>query len=1119
MAVDTSAVQIKINVIDGNSAETVSKVTKNLDQLGNAGGASGKKVKEGMDKVGISALDNRERVRLLTEEFGVRMPRAMVNLISESKAAQSAISAIGTAMVGLAAVQIGAMVFKQLYDGAERLWDNYLSLNKAAEDYNKELAKTKEEDFGNTRSIEDTRDRIQEATKAAHDYRRAAEEIRGGFFKETVGGLFSGGLSGMITAGATSLALSHSYAGSAVKGQRQEDKLTPKMAEQQHELAVRQIEYNHALDGTLPKLRKIAAEQAKQHELNAEMRRFNNQEDAAHGNPVAADAGATEESLKNRTADRQAQAELFSERKAHLEELAHLREAALEAGLRGTALYKAQEAAAIADLKSKDMDSVAARNAIHQKFHAEEMKRLEDEGRETAKIERAAAIAGLTGIPKIEAEGAGHMADINADASLSPEGKSRRIAAAQSETNQQILDAEREFTQHVNQLADESASHQMSALDRVRFDAQRQIAGLRKDYEKLYGKDVNAPEYQAHLGELNRGVGAVNANASDQQAELARRASEETAQIEMAAHARSMSAQKQQTVAIEAEYEARVRKYEEELRKREISDDDYNRRVLAAGEQRDAEMVEASKQAREKMAGEFSRFFQNPMGALKEFGNKAAGEATAALMQRVQGHLAGAPGSTRTASRGGILGGIFDHITGKPGAPVLASDHGIESHGMHRGSAGVISVASAQIHVGTASIALVGGGGGFGGGGGLMPALYRPGQGAMNSGWASGTGSMLSSTPSGTAGGAGDFGFGGGGGAGGFTGGTGMILPGGKGVGGILGNAQQAFSLGKSGIGLFKKTGFGGGGGDLAETQSDPLSGTLNADGTFSNSKSGGGMLGGGGVGANAMGAVGGAAGLYSAYEGNGGVGGALGGAMSGMQLGMAVGGPVGAAVGAAAGAIIGAIGFGGREKARVYDLKVVRPGIGNAIDGYQQGQMDYLSAYSAIDSLKRNADMSLEAMGPEGKNYYQDVVKKELSAAYAKLTQEQRAGRSQYTTSAAQFDQGGWTGDFGAMSTGADSGWAHMRSNEFVVHEQAAATHAGALEAIRAGASHEEMGRYYGADSRTMPAASSAGGDVHLHLNAIDGKSALQFLTANKHNIRAALNASYAENSGGADA
>lgn len=248
-------------------------------------------------------------------------------------------------------------------------------------------------------------------------------------------------------------------------------------------------------------------------------------------------------------------------------------------------------------------------------------------------------------------------------------------------------------------------------------------------------------------------------------------------------------------------------------------------------------------------------------------------------------------------------------------------------------------------------------------------------------------------------------------------------------------------------------------------------------------------------------------------------MGGALSGAVSGAETGMAFGGIIGAGIGAAAGALLGAIGFGGREKARVYDLKQVRPRITSDTDAYQTGSMDYLSAYNDMQSLETEAYKTTHAMGPAARSYFNDTIKAEIHQAEAKFSAEQKAGRSQFTTTAAQYDWGGPVDNFGTMGTTSGHGFIHAQQGEYVVEQQAANTHAGALNAINSGATTADMAKYYGADSNTMPAASSSTGDVHLHLNAIDGKSAAQFLTANKHSIRKALNASYAENSGGADA
>ena len=239
-------------------------------------------------------------------------------------------------------------------------------------------------------------------------------------------------------------------------------------------------------------------------------------------------------------------------------------------------------------------------------------------------------------------------------------------------------------------------------------------------------------------------------------------------------------------------------------------------------------------------------------------------------------------------------------------------------------------------------------------------------------------------------------------------------------LGTALGNAQQAYSFGKQVKSFWdrKKSDNGSG---LAEVQHDGLAGKLNADGSFTSDS---GNAGGSSKMSRVEGAAQGAMGVYSAYQSNGGVGGALTGAMGGMQLGMELGGPMGAVIGAAAGAIVGSIGFGGREKARVYDLKQIRPRIANDTSSYEQGGMDYLSAYSDMQSMDMEAKRTTNAYGPAARSYYQDTIKKEIQQAEAKFTGMQKAGRSQFTATAAQYDQGGWAGNFGSMATGPESGW-----------------------------------------------------------------------------------------------
>jgi hypothetical protein len=265
-------------------------------------------------------------------------------------------------------------------------------------------------------------------------------------------------------------------------------------------------------------------------------------------------------------------------------------------------------------------------------------------------------------------------------------------------------------------------------------------------------------------------------------------------------------------------------------------------------------------------------------------------------------------------------------------------------------------------------------------------------------------------------------------------------------------------------------------------------------------------------------GAVGGDLAMFGAVESNGGFGGALQGAAAGAQLG-GLFGPEGAAIGAGVGALVGLLGIGGRQKAEDYDRKQVRPRIAADLLAFEMGSMPYQSAYDDLDQLDHDTQKAMSKMGPAANSFYNDHVKTEIHVALAKLTREQKAGRSQYGMSGAQFHSGGMIGDFGSMGTTGDQGWIHAQRNEMVLNQQASLNHYQAAQLINGGATHSDMARYYGASSTgtTQPAASSSA-DVNMHFHAPDANSAYNLFMDNKHHVRAAVNQSYAENSGGSD-
>jgi len=1081
---------------------SVRQLGTELGAVGTRAAAAGRQGKAGLDQLGAAALGSKEKVRLLSEEIGVHIPRAMQSVIAKSPQVMSAINAIGGAMIGLGAIQIGAMVFTQLISGAHKLWEEHLSLTKAAEDYNAEVAKAKMEDFGNTRSIETTMLRINDATEAVKRYNTEAEKAAHTSPSTTwrsAANLIAPGAGGLWEA-YHQRDMAHGLAGQATDAQRQLDKLNrDQKAEQTHADKKDAIELQHAYDWKLPKEQQITAEQQKQHQLNAEDRAFDANREGKYGNPVAAAAGAATYGVKDRLADARAAQELAElnkkgggDEKSQAEELRRLHEEALESGLRGVALYQAREAAAIEDLKQKGIASAAAVNDVKAKFANEEMNRLHNEQRETEKIGRQAAMAGMTGIDKTRAEGAKRIADLDPD--LDPAERAKRVAYINQETDQQIAAEKRTLAQEVDAIADQSATHQISGFARINAEATKNLDDLKKKID--YGSDK-----QGGASLLQRGKDAIEKGAADQRAELTHRNAQETAQIEDQARVKSLSAEKQKTAAIQAEYNERLQKYQDELREQEISQEDFNRRVAAAAQERDAEMVEATKEAHEKMAGEFNSLFKSldhPLKALESMGDKVAGEAAASLVQHFQQRGGGGASSS---PEGGLLGmfGGFNFGGGHRGTSGADAAAETRSHPLSAAEK-TLSIAQARISIGSAS---------FGGGG--STSLFASGSGGFSGATSTGSPSFGGGTY-----GSGDFagGYSGGAGAGVGAAATPNFAQGGSGpvpaprnlLGGMLSDVSQGTALFKQGASIFgggtrQTTPAAAGGDGTAETQGDPLAGKLNADGSFTSAGStNGGMLGGGGFGANAGGAIGGALGMYSAVKGNGGFGGAAQGAMAGMQLGMALGGPMGAAIGAGAGAIVGAIGFGGREQARVYDLKTIRPHITADQDAYNQGSMSYSDAYQDVTGLEGQSWAVTKKMGPAAHSYWTDTIEPEIKQALGKFTAEQRAGRSQYAAQGASY------------ATGTDyvpaTGWNLNHEGERIIPSDQN------REITRALNTHA-------AYQRTMQsgnAGGSGGGDrtMNLNVHAIDAKGVAQFLDKYKHQIRGAMNDSYAENSGG---
>jgi len=665
MAVDTSAVQITINVVDGNSGEVVSKVTQSLNQLGAAGATTGQRVKQGMEEAGTGAMSAREKVHLLTEEFGIRLPRAFRGIIAESKLAQAALSAVGTGLVALGAIQIGTMVLEQLYEGAKKNYEKWFDVTKGVKEYELEAGKAAAQKLFDTSSFESTLSFLRQANQevAALTAKKAASDnvswIDRIFLPHSSSPRFNA-TDDQDLAGAL---------GSQEKG-------NSRQLEPSHDLMKQEIQDNANLRKSgVGAWGAIGVEWRRDIQLAEEQLKYTQaQEQQLYQASLRAhrsdpkkfptvykpdeNAGASEYNDAIERASIEARSKSSELRQGEKNEIVQMYYEAAQAGLQDDYLLQARRNASLEQLQNKyeqghisQKTMIIEQGYLNDRFDKEHQLALEKQTSEVEKRERESAASGLTGIAKIRATTSAQVAGVrdksyyDVDSFGHSDLADRERASYRRSANAEILAEERALTEEIASLSDRSAAHQVAGFARINAEATRQLDDLRKKIEATYGKAPKvghlSVDQAAGVKLLARGAAGISENADDQARELSRRNADETEQIEAQARAKLMSAEKNQTGAIEEEYKERLRKYQEERIQEGLSDEDYNRRAIAAGQMKDAQLVESAKAAREKMAGEFSRFFRDPMGNLKELGDKAAGEAAAAMVQRAQNHYGG----------------------------------------------------------------------------------------------------------------------------------------------------------------------------------------------------------------------------------------------------------------------------------------------------------------------------------------------------------------------------------------------------------------------------------------------------------------------------------------------
>ena len=178
-----NVVQIVITVDNAQANAALATTGNALKQAGITAQTSSQQLSgaaarggESLQQLGRHSATSLDAVRLLSQEFGLRLPRALEAMIARSSAASSALQSL---VGGAALFAVGEVIYRT-GDAVYNLYEKYISLNAAAEEYNKTVQQHKDEDFVNTRSIEDTTLRLHEATDAAKGFKQLGEEIHNG---------------------------------------------------------------------------------------------------------------------------------------------------------------------------------------------------------------------------------------------------------------------------------------------------------------------------------------------------------------------------------------------------------------------------------------------------------------------------------------------------------------------------------------------------------------------------------------------------------------------------------------------------------------------------------------------------------------------------------------------------------------------------------------------------------------------------------------------------------------------------------------------------------------------------------------------------------------------------
>ncbi len=1057
---------------------------------------------------------NLDAVRLLSQEFGLRLPRALEAMLSRMPAITTAISSVMGAITSVAIAEVFIRGAAAVYN----LYDKYISLNAVAQEYNRQVQAHKDEDFINPHSIETATERINEATEAAKTFRDVGTQIHdtawSGILSALGGNMtsLSGALGGLF--GGTQMVRQ------GFKSQGQSDALDPKALSMQHELTLMQIEANHAADSELRGRQKINAELQKRLELNRENQRYTSAQDAGAQGGGLRSSGAQKQAIQDATARAEAAAKMVELQRAVTEKTVTLQNEATNAGLQGNALLLAQKLQAEAEIRRSGIGTQSEINAVELRYNNEFLKRMQDEQEAVEKRARAEQEATLPAYGKIQAQGMDRLGDIDERqkkglyADQNAPGQDSALAArdratATAQMYREMADAQKRFDEEQQAELDRSTADQLGAFGKIDHDLQQSLNRRADAYVRFYG-DLNQND-QVHIAaraQLQAGNDADVSNASRQRAQLEQTLHDETLQRDREAAASEAKGRgdglgswvdkyRSSIAEIQAQHTAMLAKINAEESKPGVTQNafaDYEKQKVDADRIANAQIEDANQQMAHSIAGMLEGAFDNPVKFIQNrmkqmmfeiisgwlaqtaafssvFGNQVGGAGHAGGIGQHLGGLGGGAGSFASSPLGALAQRVgINHSSTSPGA---VSGPGTQPFG---GSIGTSSQGAFGFG-GTSSTS--------------VPAAVLPAGGGIGSSMLS-SASMLASTGANLAS---------------FWNNSSTAAPfadNGE-SGGFAGYMTGDTSDMATGLGSF-------GGDDSLSTQATQQA--MQQAGAAGGMASGAAGVAGqfGSLASAGLGAYTGFQGLVSTFEsgkGSGVLTGAASGAELGASIGMlggpmgaAIGGAIGAGVGAATGLISWATGEGNRLGAAKYFKSNMRPQMDQAEQMYSRGSGSADSAISAINQVAVSGYSAIaQQFGGSAAQWAQtQYISKEQKFLTDEINQLARGGHDYGAASAVQFHTGGRITGFGDLATSRNEGFIHTILGETVANPAATSTHGAYIDAMNGGASEAEIAGMYLRNTSARFGAGGSGGDTHNHywdVDALDAASVKNWLNS----------------------